>query len=283
MKALSFKIPKNDGNSLKLQQDQLNYFYDSLHYHPEIQITLILEGKGKFIIGGKRGEFSKNDLFIIAPNDPHVFHSDKIYYENKNKLSHSLSIFFSRESFGKSFFDLPELKSIGNFISEFSKGIFIKSVSADISSIVKKMFKSDPLKQFQLFINLLEKLSLSDKKTVLNPEAEIIKTSKNADEKLLRIYEYILQNFKSDISLEKTASIANMSIPSLCRYIKKRTRKTFTELVNDLRISEAQKLLIKNENPITEIAFASGFNNLSNFNRKFKKLTGKTPGEYRKA
>ena len=81
--------------------------------------------------------------------------------------------------------------------------------------------------------------------------------------------------------MDEAAQTAHMSTPSFCRYLKKRTRKTFTGLVNDLRIAEAQKLLHNDQFSISEIAFEVGFNNLSNFNRRFKTITGKTPGEYR--
>ena len=281
MKAILFKIPKNDKGSIKLEEDKQQYFYGFLHYHPEIQITLILKGEGEFIIGGKRGRFGSGDLFIIGPNDPHVFLSDKIYYENKNKISHSISVFFNKNIFDRLFNEFKELEILGNFSVGFSKGILIESTSAEIQSIFKKMFAASPPTKFQLFILLLELLNKNNKKQMLNPNAEIIKSSETGDKKLSAVYDYILKNYNENPSLNAAAKIAHMSTPSFCRYIKKRTRKTFTNLVNDLRIAEAQKLLSRNEKSISEIGFEVGFNNLTNFNRKFKKITGKTPGEYR--
>ncbi|PKP35835.1 MAG: AraC family transcriptional regulator [Bacteroidetes bacterium HGW-Bacteroidetes-17] len=281
MKAILFKIPKNDEGSIKLEEDKEPYFYGFLHYHPEIQITLILKGEGEFIIGGKRGRFKPGNLFIIGQNDPHVFLSDKIYYENNNKISHSISVFFNQYIFDRLFYDFKELQILGKFSVDFSKGIIIESTMGEIQFTFRKMFTASPLTKFQLFILLLELLNEHREKRMLNPNAEIIKSSETGDKKLSAVYEYILENFNENPSLDEAAKTAHMSTPSFCRYIKKRTRKTFTGLVNDLRIGEAQKLLSRNDRTISEIGFEVGFNNLTNFNRKFKKITGKTPGEYR--
>ena len=281
MKALQFKIPKTEKGGIFLQEDKSNYFYDSLHFHPEIQITLILKGFGEFIIGNKKGKFEAGDLFIIDQNEPHIFHSDISFYNTSNLISHSVSIFFNRNSFGETFFDCKELFTIKEFIEKFSMGIQIKKLPVKVQTIFKNHFKVEPLKKFQLFINLLEELKNSENKIFLNQEAKIIKASKSGDDKLNNVFNYISENFKNEISLKRAAKISNMSIPSFCRYIKKRTRKTFTSLVNDLRINEAQKLLIKTELSVSEIAYEIGFKNLSHFNRKFKSLTSKNPTEYR--
>ncbi len=281
MKAILFKIPKKDEGSIKLEEDKQQYFYEFFHYHPEIQITLILKGEGEFIIGGKRGRFSVGDLFIIGPNDPHVFLSDKFYSKNKYKSSHSISIFFNKITYDNLFNELQELNTLKQFRNDFTKGVFVKATPTEIQFVFKKMFGASPLIKFQLFIRLLGLLHDHADKILLNPDAEIIRSSETGDKKLSAVYEYILHNYKDNPSLDEAAKTAHMSTPSFCRYIKKRTRKTFTSLVNDLRIAEAQKLLSNDGKTISEIGFEVGFNNLTNFNRKFKKITGKTPGAYR--
>ena len=194
MKAILFKIPKNDEGSIKLEEDKEPYFYGFLHYHPEIQITLILKGEGEFIIGGKRGRFKPWNLFIIGQNDPHVFLSDKIYYENNNKISHSISVFFNQHIFDRLFYDFKELQMLGKFSVGFSKGILIESVTGEIQSTFRKMFAASPLTKFQLFILLLDLLNEHREKRMLNPNAEIIKSSETGDKKLSAVYEYILEN-----------------------------------------------------------------------------------------
>ena len=281
MKALQFKIPKTEAGGIYLQEDKSDFFYDSLHFHPEIQITLILSGFGEFIIGGKKGKFEPGNLFIIDQNEPHIFHSDISFYNNQDLISHSLSVFFSRNSFGESFFDSKELFSIKDFIDKFSQGIQIKNLPQKIQKIFINHFTAEPLKKFQLFINLLDKLKNCENINYLNQEAKIIKASKSGDDKLNKVFNYISENFKEEITLKEAAQISNMSIPSFCRYIKKRTRKTFTSLVNDLRIYEAQKLLVKTELSVSEIAYEVGFRNLSHFNRKYKQSTGKSPRNYK--
>ena len=93
-KAISFKIPKLENESIKIQKDKLNYFYDLFHFHPEYQFTIVLKGEGTFTIGENSGEFEVGNIFIIGSNVPHVFRSHRKYYESQKLISNSLSIFF---------------------------------------------------------------------------------------------------------------------------------------------------------------------------------------------
>ena len=83
MKALSFKVPKTGNESIRVQVDHQPFFYDSFHYHPEVQISFILEGTGTRIIGNSVGRFNSNEIYLIGSNIPHIFKSDKIYYEKR--------------------------------------------------------------------------------------------------------------------------------------------------------------------------------------------------------
>lgn len=281
LKALSFKIPKLEEESLKLQEDKLNYFYDLFHFHPEYQITLILKGKGKFTIGESTGRFEKNDMFIIGSNVPHVFRSSGEYYENSKLLSHSLSIFFKEDSFGNGFFKLPELEHIGDMFPGFNRGI---KISSDITynKYFLNVFEHEGLSRIQRFLDLLNAISLSNEIEYLSGKEELIKSSEQSDKRLNDVFNFVLNNYKNEITLSGISEIANLSEPAFCRYFKKRTRKTFFDFLNELRISEACKLLLNKDLSISEAAFEVGFNNISNFNRKFKSIIGLTPTEYSK-
>ena len=102
------------------------------------------------------------------------------------------------------------------------------------------------------------------------------------NDRMDRIFKYVFNNFKEEISLSAIANIAGMNIQAFCRYFKTRTQKSFTQFVNEIRIGHACKLLSAPEETITSIAFECGFNSVSNFNRFFKEIKGMTPREYRK-
>ena len=106
MKVLPFKIPKSGNNALILQEDLEPLFYDKLHQHPEIQMSYILSGTGTLLVGDTVSRFNPGDVLIFGGNLPHVFRSDP----NPEGLSHMLTIFFNRESFGAPFFETEELK-----------------------------------------------------------------------------------------------------------------------------------------------------------------------------
>ena len=281
MKALSFKIPKLEEESIKLQEDKQNHFYDLFHFHPEYQITLILKGEGTFTIGESSGKFEKGNMFIIGSNIPHVFRSGREFYENQKLISHSLSIFFKEDSFGANFFKLPETKHIGRMFSEFNRGIKISSDKKLLRNFLN-VFEFEGIERIKKFLDLLNEINLYEKKEYISREESFIKSNEQSDKRLNKVYNFVLNNYQKEINLKTISGIANLSEPAFCRYFKKRTRKTFSDFLNELRISEACKLLLNKDVSISEAAFEVGFNNISNFNRKFKSLLGVTPTEYSK-
>lgn len=97
-----------------------------------------------------------------------------------------------------------------------------------------------------------------------------------------RVMQFLLENKFQKITLDETAAVANLSKEAFCRFFKLRTRKTFTQYLQQLRVNESQKLLQETDLGIAEIAFKVGFENLSYFNRCFKSSTGLTPNTWRK-
>ncbi len=223
--------------------------------------------------------YEKGNMFVVGSNVPHVFKSAREYYENQKLISHSLSIFFKEDSFGAEFFKLPETKHIGKMLYSFNRGIKIiedKKCSKYFLGVVN----SKGIDRIKKFLDLLNELSNCSKVKFLSREKEIIKFNEQSDKRMNEIFSFVLNNYQSEIKLKTISGIANLSEPAFCRYFKKRTRKTFFDFLNELRISEACKLLLNKDTSISEAAFEVGFNNISNFNRKFKSILGVTPTEY---
>jgi AraC-like DNA-binding protein len=98
-----------------------------------------------------------------------------------------------------------------------------------------------------------------------------------------KVYKYLVQNFTTpDVKLEDVSALIGLTPTAFCRYLKKRTKKTFVEYLNDMRLGHAKKLLIEGKMKISTVSLESGFNNLSNFINQFKRSTNMLPSDYQK-
>ncbi len=277
MKALPFKIPKPKNLGVIYQEDRTPVFYGNFHEHEEIQISCIIKGKGTLIVGDTIHQYSENNVFVIGSNLPHVFKSDS---NEENHESFMISLFFTKKSFGSEFFDLDDFKELTQFFENSLNG-FKATKSEDIVSIFLALQKASNLERFISFFEIIKQLNT----TVTSPLANFIAQKKYSDDsgkRMQTIMSYTINNYGSEISLETIAEKANMTKNAFCRYFKQRTNKTYFTFLNELRIENACKLLISNnEISVKEIAYKCGYNSLSNFNRKFLAIKETTPLKYR--
>jgi AraC-like DNA-binding protein len=278
MKVLPFKIPKPTHDALIFQRDFNTVFYDKLHQHEEIQISLIVEGEGAFVVGDSVNYYSKGDILVIGSHIPHVFKSDT----NASKTSHMLTLFFTKASFGAHFFELEELKELLPFFKRAKHGFKVTSKLKLIKDLFFQFEKASKLNRFILLLQILIVTSKTNYKS-LSSFIYDKKYTDNEGHRMRNVFEYTMNNFEKDISLVTIADIANMTKNAFCKYFKKRTNKTYIQFLNELRIEHACKLLASNkEVSIIQIAEQVGFNNMSNFNRHFKALKKVNPSGFRK-
>ncbi|MDV7187689.1 AraC family transcriptional regulator [Lutibacter sp. TH_r2] len=278
MKVLPFSIPKPQNVTLYIESYKGNTFYEKLHQHKEIQISLVISGEGTFVIGDYVGAFKANDIFVIGENLPHVFKQDDAF-KGKTEM---VSIFFSKNSYGEHFFELPEFDHMQLLLNDIGLGVRIKSNKKELSELINTIKTQVKFNQFLSFLHILNLLSESKRET-LSSLINLKKYGGNEGKRMSDIFQYTMNNFHKEVSLHDVANIANMTPNAFCRYFKQRTTKTFVNFLIDIRIGNACKLLAKNNDlSITEISYKSGFNNLANFNRKFKAIKGITPSEYRR-
>ncbi|UAM97080.1 AraC family transcriptional regulator [Polaribacter litorisediminis] len=277
MKVLPFKIPKPENNALIYQEDIEFVFYDKLHQHEEIQISFIEIGTGTLLVGDTISSYAENDIFILGSNLPHAFKSDKKEAE-KSKM---LTLFFTKTSFGESFFELNEFTEIKGFFSKSLQGSILKTNQTEIIKLFLRLKKASKFERFMLFLKILK--IISNFKT--EPLSSFVHRKKYSDtegKRMRTIFEFTMENAHQKISLEDIAGIANMTKNAFCKYFKKRTNKTYISFLTEVRIENACKFLkSKEEFSIGDIAYKSGFYNISNFNRKFKEIKKMTPLQYK--
>jgi len=277
MKALPFKIPKKPHENVVLQIDKGQRFYDKLHQHEEIQLSYVIHGKGKLLVGNSVTAFGTGDFIALDANLPHVFLS-----EAGNSMSHMRSIFFTKESFGPNFFKNQEMQILEPFWESLSSGFKVVKDTEGIRTIFLELGNED---KFHLFIKLLQLLHYLTKvkgSSILE-KGHTIKISKNQGQRLQVVFDYVMQNFQNEIQLNDVAEKIHMTKNAFCRFFKQRTNKTFFQFLAEIRIHHATLLLKEQpELSIAEIASLSGYPSISNFNHQFKVMVESSPNTYRK-
>lgn len=278
MKVLPFKIPKPKNDFLIIQEDKQWVFYDKLHQHQEVQLSYIVSGTGTLIVGDTVNRFTEGDVIVLGTNLPHVFQSDI----PATKSSYMLSVFFNETIFWEKFFEIEEIKNLRSFFNRSNSGFKVLHPTKALRETFAKILNTSKLERFALFFELLQKLHSSRKEELST--FQINKRFSDVEGKRMGvIFDYIIQNFQQEITLEQIAKEASLTKTAFCRFFKTRTNKTFYQFLIELRLEHACRLLRQESKElITDIAFQSGFTSVSNFNRYFKKVKGMSPLEYRK-
>lgn len=278
VKVLPFKIPKPENKAFIYQEDHELYFYDKLHQHEEIQISLIVKGEGTLVIGDSVTVYKTNDILVIGSNLPHVFKSE-IHPTSK---SHMLSLFFTKKSFGEHFFELDELQELQLFFKRAKHGFKITSSKKGVTNLFLAL---NAASKFNRFLILLELIKITSNCSYNSLSSFIYEKKYNDIEgkRMRDVMEFTMNNYQQDISLNTVASKAAMTNNAFCKYFKKRTNKTYFKFLNELRIEHACKLVVSNNDfTLAEIAYKSGYKNISNFNRQFKAIKHTSPSNFKK-
>ncbi|MEO1258665.1 MAG: AraC family transcriptional regulator [Bacteroidota bacterium] len=283
MKPLNFFIPKIVHESFRVQVDRQPHFYDVLHCHPEIQLKLVVKSEGVYSVAHQMGNFMDGDIFLLGPDVPHVFRNGESWYNGTaGEEAHGISLFFKEDSFGQGLFELPEFLPVKQLLAGSTRGVKLsKKLAGELLLTVLSMPDLSGAARIIQLLYLLEKIAISGDYEFLSPPIEQ-HFQREDFERLNKITAYILDHYAQSISLEEIAGEVHLSPSAFCRFFKKRTRKSFVEYLNEFRISMACKMLVESKEPVAQICYKTGFNNLANFNRQFRRVTGMTPTGYRK-
>lgn len=277
MKVLPFKIPKPVNEAVTYQEDSDITLYNKLHQHEEIQISFIKSGEGTVVIGDTITDYTAGDIIVIGSNLPHVFNSDT----KSETPSFMMTLFFSKNSFGNNFFELNEFRTLKTFFKQLKYGLKLQSNQDKLKTLFFKLRISSKLEQFILLFEIIQLISSSKSEQI---SSFVYQRNYKDDEgkRMSAIFDYTMLHLNESINLEKIASVANMTPNAFCKYFKQRTNKTYFQMLNEIRIEHACKLLLREkELSISGVALQSGFQNISNFNRKFKLVKQLTPSDFR--
>jgi AraC-like DNA-binding protein len=253
-----------------------------LHCHDEIELNFIKNARGaKRIIGDHVSEIGDLELVLIGPNLQHGwFGSD--FKENQIK---EITIQFHKDFFDEKFLLKNQLIFIRNMLKKSLRGIlFSQDTIKQLESRIIGLHKKQGFDSVLELMSILHDLSISRDYTLLSNtgfnDEEIFSYNSRRIEKVMQ---FINSKFNKQIALGEAAQIANMTESAFSRFFKLRTGITFIDCLNDIRLGHASRMLIDTTKTISEIAYSCGFNNISNFNRIFKKKKGCTPKELRES
>jgi AraC-like DNA-binding protein len=278
------KIQENTASSLDIRYEKVSYFNNPWHYHPEIELTLVTKSTGMRFVGDSVERFEAGDLVLLGSNLPHYWRNDKIYYqENAPSLAEAIILRFRYDLWGNDFLVSPEIKPIKTLLEYARQGILFSGNASDkILPILNRILVSKGVGRIIGWLEVFEILTQEENTRLLSQKSFGTQKHKDDSNRINKVLAYIQDHLAEQVNLSDVAGIADMNKASFCRYFKEQTNKTFIELLNDIRIANACRLLLENSQDIAEIGYQCGFENISHFNYMFKKITGQNPTTYRK-
>lgn len=283
MKVVQFTLPVSREHSVIVQEDILPHFYNHLHRHNEIQLTWIIKGQGTLIAGSAMQRFQPGDIYIFGSNQPHILKSDPDYFaRGSRKQVHALTLFVDpKGAFGK-VLELPEMVSVKKFLELTRTGLQVPaSQRRPVSAGMLQVKEARNGYRLTCFMNLLQLLaSIKKYKTLSGSQSEYTITESEGL-RMNDIYQYTMEHYTENISLQQIARVAHLTPQAFCRYFKKHTLKTYITFLNEVRINEAcKKIVAEDFDSLASVAYQTGFSNAVTFNRVFKKITGRPPKKY---
>ncbi|WP_075589831.1 AraC family transcriptional regulator [Labilibacter marinus] len=275
-------FPANSSIILKRKNEP--HFTFPFHYHKEYELVYVEKGYGKRYVGGKVEDFSDGDMVLLAPFIAHCWESDKAFYHNKPQLKvKGIVVQLPNDFFKTVISSYPEFIGIKHLLENSKHGLkIIGKTKKEIVIRLNEMFQLTGLKRLFFFLEMLQLVHESKDYELIGLDTEKEEYKENT--RLGKVFTFINEHYSSSIYLKDLCLITGLTSTGFSLWFKRNTAKTFSNFLQEYRISKACELLRKKENvelKIAEISFQVGFENLSNFNRVFKKVTELTPKEYR--
>jgi AraC-like DNA-binding protein len=250
-----------------------------LHYHEELELNFIMNAKGaKRVVGDHITEIDDLELVLVGSNLPHVWQTHKC----RSKEIKEITIQFHKDLFDEKFLKRNQMIFIRNLLEMSAKGIlFSKQTIRQITPRLMALSQKQGFDSVLELISILHDLSISrNMHTLSNATFNNTELSHNS-RRIDKAFEYMNQNFHKNITLTEVSKLVNMTNVSFSRFFKARTGITFMNSLLEVRLGNASRLLIDTTQSIAEVAYNCGFNNISNFNRLFRKKKSCTPKEFR--
>lgn len=274
-------IPQEDESFRYFAPRKLRCFEYPWHFHPEYELTLIVESKGRRFVGDCVETFEPGDLVFLGPNLPHCWLNSP---KDGHRRARSVVAQFKEDFLGEAFWKIPEARAVARLFQRSIRGLQI--TGATQVEVAKRMMALEQLKGMPRILEFIAILNLVAQAPGLRELASPgFSPARNSDDeaRIGRVYEFVNRNFTEPIDQPSAAKVASLTSAAFSRFFVRRTQRTFSAFVNEVRVGHACKLLVEDEDRTSsQICYECGFENLSNFNRRFRQIKGMSPREYRR-
>lgn len=277
MKIKREEIVPDHGSSFKiLLTPRLNNTF-LWHFHPEYEIVYVEGASGTRHVGDHISGYENSDLVFIGPYIPHLNFDYGVTTECEQVIVQMKENFL-----GKDFLNVPEFTLIKKLFDKADYGV---SFSGNTKQVVGEKLKQLPalhhFDRVMLLLQIFQLLASTDEVSVLNTRPAMNKSFQKDQNRMDIIYRYIEANYDRKPDVNEAAQQANLTTAAFCRFFKKTAKMTFTDFVNQYRINQAKNFLLQDKT-VSETCFAVGFDNISYFNKLFKKIVGENPSAFKK-
>ncbi len=282
MKIMHEQLSFQGTNSFNIKWDDFPHFTFPWHFHSDFEMVYVIRSYGKRFVADHIEEFNSNDLVLLGCNLPHFWKSDEVFFKNdpKNKVN-AVVIHFPAGFFKEQIASYPEFHNIKELLSRASRGIkFEETIVKAVGSKIMKLLKLEGLERTLFFLKILNQLASTKEYKILASESYRPDLHDWSSSRLEKIMHLISSSYLQPLKLDTVANHIGMNTTAFCRYFKEKTGKSFSQFLIEMRVGYACKLLIEGNQSVSQICFESGFNNLSNFNRQFRKNTSFSPSEF---
>lgn len=285
MKPHLLNVSTNSVDSFSARRDTMPDVNNLWHYHSALELIYIKKGRGTQFIGDSIKNFNDGDVVLLGSNLPHYWRFDPEFFEETTGESVDVyAIHFKEDFLGKEFIDLPENQELKKIIVQSKQGIKLEGNSkAKIASLMPQIIEATGTRRIIKLLEVLTEIASCEEKNILVSLGFKPNFLENEKDRIQSIYNYTISNYKNKIELKEIAAVAKISPNSFCKFFKTKSRKTYTQFLNEIRVGQACKLLIENDLTVKEICYDCGFYNFTSFHKYFREITGKTPLKYQQA
>jgi len=274
-------VKEDESFSIGIFQDNLEK--STWHYHNNYELSFIMEGTGKRIVGDSIVDFQPGDLVFIGPTLPHLWVADKDSWNPSNRFLAMVFLQFNSDILCPHLLAFPEFKNIATALKYSERGIQV--IGQTLNLVSEIMLQLPYMKNFERMLNFLRLMNIIGESEInINlASTEYLRKRLNTNSKRISmIHEFLMNNYRNNVNLSELAELVNMAKGSICHFFKMHMGLTLFEYLNQIKVDFACKLLMDPDLSIMEVGYNSGFNNISHFNKQFRSITGISPSEYRK-
>jgi len=274
MKALYERIIPPESNSFKSYAYSQQEFDTPWHYHPEFELTYIVSGRGIRYVGNGFEYFEENDLVLLGPNVPHCWKNTGVQSTN----SAAIVVHWNNNLIGSN----REFDAITQLFSKSQYGLkYPTAFSMKIKERLLEMLEQPSFERLLMLLSILNDLATKGDGRALTTIAVDASVRNYDHQRINTVYQFVRNRYREKVTLAQIASEVHMSEEAFSRFFSKMMNKPFFSFLNEYRINAACQMLIETDQPVSEVATASGFETLPFFYRQFSKFKKLSPKKYR--